>query len=117
MRSPAPLALALLSFAAIAFAAPPAAPQRPWNEDIIYFALTDRFFDGDPDNNVPAGSDPALYDPEQKQVPLYQGGDFRGLEKAISSGYFEALGITAIWISPPVRNVWNSMADLGGPKT
>jgi hypothetical protein len=39
------------------------------------------------------------------------------LEKAIAGGYFEALGVTALWISPPVRNVWNSGADLGGPKT
>ena len=96
---------------------PAAGPARPWNEDVIYFALTDRFFDGDPDNNVPPGSDPALYDAAQTKIPLYQGGDFRGLEKAIASGYFEALGVTTLWISPPVRNVWNSLADLGGPKT
>jgi len=115
MRPPTLLILALLC--PVLAAADTPAPQRPWNEDLIYFVLTDRFFDGDPDNNIPAGSDPALYDPEQKNVPLYQGGDFRGLEKAIRSGYFEALGVTAIWISPPVRNVWNSMADLGGPKT
>jgi alpha-amylase len=109
--------LLLLAHCCPAFADPPAAPQRPWNEDIIYFALTDRFLDGDPENNIPAGSDPALYDPAQKTITLYHGGDFRGLEKAIASGYFEALGVTAIWISPPVRNVWNSLADLGGPKT
>jgi glycosidase len=93
------------------------APTRPWNDDVIYFALTDRFFDGDPDNNLPPGSDPALYDAQQQETTKYQGGDLRGLEKAIAGGYFEALGVTALWISPPVRNVWNSGADLGGPKT
>ena len=31
------------------------APARPWTEEVIYFALTDRFCDGDPSNNVPAG--------------------------------------------------------------
>ena len=86
-------------------------PERPWNEDVIYFVMTDRFFDGDPANNRPAGSDPALYDPEQVNIDLYHGGDFRGLEIALENGYFNELGITAIWITPPVRNVWNSSFD------
>ena len=93
------------------------AQDRPWNEDVIYFALTDRFSDGDPANNVPAGSDAALFDPRQRDITKYHGGDLRGLENAIASGYFEKLGVTALWISPPVRNVWYSFADLGGPKT
>lgn len=84
---------------------------------MIYFALTDRFSDGDPANNVPAGSDPALYDARQRDIAKYHGGDFRGLEKAIAAGYFEKLGVTALWITPPVRNVWYSLTDLGGPKT
>jgi alpha-amylase len=95
----------------------PARGERPWNEDVIYFALTDRFYDGDPENNVPAGSDEALHDAGQKDISRYHGGDLRGLEKAIASGYFEALGVTALWVSPPVRNVWKSAFDLGGPKT
>ena len=90
---------------------------RPWNEDVIYFALTDRFADGDPTNNIPAGSDPNLYEPRQLDIAKYHGGDLRGLEKAIAAGYFERLGVTALWITPPVRNVWYSIADLGGPKT
>ncbi len=84
---------------------------------MIYFALTDRFSDGDPSNNVPAGSDIALYDPRQRDITKYHGGDLRGLENAVASGYFEKLGVTALWVSPPVRNVWYSFADLGGPKT
>jgi alpha-amylase len=92
-------------------------PQRPWNKDVIYFALTDRFLDGDPENNVPAGSDPILYDKSQTNIGRYHGGDLRGLELALKSGYFKALGVTALWITPPVRNVWYSGSDLGGPKT
>jgi glycosidase len=90
---------------------------RPWSEDVIYFALTDRFADGDASNNVPPGSDPALYDASHQDISRYHGGDFRGLENAIASGYFNDLGVTAIWITPPVRNVWRSGFDLGGPKT
>lgn len=32
----------------------------------------------------------------------------RWLELAIQSGYFKDLGVTALWITPPVRNVWKS---------
>ena len=84
---------------------------RPWDQDVIYFALTDRFFDGDASNNRPPESDPALYDPTQSDMDLYHGGDFRGLEIALDNGYFNALGITAIWITPPVRNVWYAAFD------
>mgnify|MGYP005846204211 CR=1 FL=1 len=92
--------------------------DRPWNEDVIYFAITDRFFDGDPANNRPAGSDPALFDPNQTDIDLYHGGDLRGLELALQSGYFNALGVTALWITPPVRNVWYSAFDSNdAPKT
>ncbi len=91
---------------------------RPWSQDIIYFVLTDRFLDGDPDNNVPVGSDPSLYDPTQSVVDHYQGGDLRGLEIALQRGYFNDLGVTALWITPPVRNVWYSACDAGlAPKT
>ena len=94
------------------------APERPWNEDVIYFAMTDRFLDGDPTNNIPADSAPSLFDPTQKDISKYHGGDFRGLEIALKDGYFNDLGITAIWITPPVENVWNSHVDSGGkPKT
>ncbi|MCP5544758.1 MAG: hypothetical protein H7A49_12720 [Akkermansiaceae bacterium] len=111
MRKPI-LLLALLTGALHA-----AAPERPWTDDVMYFAMTDRFFDGDPANNKPAGSDPALYDPHQKDIARYMGGDLRGMEKALQSGYFNELGITAIWLTPVVANVWRSGYDLGGWKT
>ncbi|MEK7953416.1 alpha-amylase family glycosyl hydrolase [Luteolibacter soli] len=106
MRCLAVLLLTLLS-----------ANARPWTDDVLYFVLTDRFHDGDPANNTPAGSDPLLYDPLQKNIGMYQGGDLRGLEQAIESGYFTDLGVTALWITPPVKNVWRSGYDLGGWKT
>lgn len=89
------------------------AQGRPWSDEIIYFMLTDRFYDGDPSNNLPKGCDPSTYDAKQENVDLYHGGDFRGIELALQSGYFNALGITAIWITPPVRNVWKTAYDEG----
>ncbi len=109
---------ALLVFSSgYSFAAGPDFAARPWNRDVIYFAMLDRFWDGDPANDIPAGSDPALLDPAQTDIAKYHGGDFRGLEIALENGYFRDLGVTALWISPPVRNVWNSSFDLGGAKT
>ncbi len=90
---------------------------RPWNEDVMYFVMTDRFYDGDAENNTPPGCEPALYDPHQKDISRYMGGDLRGMEKAIGAGYFNDLGVTALWLTPVVRNVWRSGYDLGGWKT
>lgn len=83
----------------------------------MYFAMTDRFCDGDLTNNTPVGCDPALFDPKQDDISRYQGGDFRGVEKALQAGYFNDLGITALWLTPVVRNVWRSGYDLGGWKS
>jgi len=92
--------------------------DRPWNREVIYFVLTDRFYDGDPENNTPPGTDPSVYDPDQENIDLYHGGDLRGLELAIADGYFNDLGVTALWITPPVRNVRLTRYDSGGlPKT
>lgn len=83
----------------------------------MYFAMVDRFMDGDRQNNTPLGCDPALYDPQQKETGRYQGGDLRGLEQALAAGYFNDLGITALWLTPVVKNAWRSGFDLGGSKT
>lgn len=96
---------------------PEANAGHPWTEDVIYFALTDRFFDGDPANNIPERSDPALFDPSQEKTTSYHGGDFRGIEKALAAGYFNDLGITAIWLSPVVKNSWLGGAGVKNPIT
>lgn len=83
---------------------------------MIYFAMTDRFCDGDSANNVPAGCDPTLNDPGQLDISRYMGGDLRGMENALQAGYFNKLGITALWLTPVVKNVWRSGYDSGGWK-
>ncbi|MBC8125690.1 MAG: hypothetical protein H8M99_00885 [Gloeobacteraceae cyanobacterium ES-bin-144] len=93
------------------------ATARPWTDDVMYFAMTDRFYDGDPSNNIPPSCDPALYDAKQQDINLYQGGDLRGIENALQSNYFNDLGVTALWLTPVVKNVWRSGYDLGGWKT
>ena len=60
-----------------------------WRDALMYFAFTDRFRDGDPTNSQPIASVDARAN--------YQGGDFAGLTRAIEEGYFDKLGVRAIW--------------------
>ncbi len=67
-----------------------------WRDVSLYFAMIDRFLDGDPANNKPFADTPDLLN--------YMGGDFKGLSQKIDSGYFDALGINALWITWPIDN-------------
>lgn len=67
--------------------------------DVIYQVFTDRFLDGDSTNN-PAGD---IFD--KNNLRKYHGGDWQGLINKINDNYFTDMGITALWISPPVDNI------------
>ncbi len=69
-----------------------------WDEAIIYFMLTDRFKDGNPDNNDPYGNE---YD--RLKPRTVQGGDFAGITKKLA--YLQELGINTIWITPIIENI------------
>lgn len=67
-----------------------------FDESSIYFMVTDRFFNGDTNNDDPNGNN---YD---KTAPYtYHGGDFAGITKKIP--YLKELGINTIWITPIVE--------------
>ena len=68
-----------------------------WRNQNIYQIVTDRFFDGDPANNV---SGLPNYSPSTGNQA--HGGDLKGIEKKLD--YIQALGATAIWISPVLMN-------------
>lgn len=116
-RRPVLVALALLLVAPIALfdtgSAPAATsagalgPLTP--KDVVYQIITDRFYDGDPSNNVPGGFDPTLFDDPDgdgwgngDDLKLYQGGDWQGIIDQIP--YLANMGITAVWISAPYAN-------------
>ncbi|MBM7542330.1 alpha-amylase family glycosyl hydrolase [Amphibacillus cookii] len=71
-----------------------------YSRDTIYQIVTDRFLDGDPSNNP----DGALY--SETDLHKYMGGDWKGITEKIEDHYFSDLGITALWISQPVENVY-----------
>nr|AEL33336.1 cyclodextrin glucanotransferase precursor [Bacillus sp. 20RF] len=73
-----------------------------YSKDVIYQIVTDRFSDGDPSNN-PTG---AIYSQGCSDLHKYCGGDWQGIIDKINDGYLTDLGITAIWISQPVENVY-----------
>lgn len=75
-----------------------------WDEAVIYFAVTDRFFDGDETNNDPDGI--GDYDLSANGSSSYHGGDFAGLTQKLD--YLQELGVNTVWITPIVENY---MAD------
>jgi len=56
--------------------------------DIIYFLLTDRFCDGDPENN---------FEVDHRNPCAYHGGDFRGIKEKIP--YLKNLGVNVVWLT------------------
>ena len=70
-----------------------------FRDETIYFAMTTRFYDGDPKNNV------LSWDKQDVQIskndPDWRG-DFAGLIEKLD--YIKALGFTAIWITPITQN-------------
>ena len=91
---------ALLASTALSGAAATFVGDRTdFRDETIYFAMTTRFYDGDPKNNV------LCWDGVENQVqnndPCWRG-DFKGLIEKLD--YIKALGFTAVWITPVVQN-------------
>jgi glycosidase len=96
---------ALLAFASVSLgvSAQPLklhVPSPDWRDQIIYFAMTDRFDDGNPKNNDQGAGE---YKPGSKDH--FNGGDLAGLLRRLD--YIQGLGATALWLTPPNRNQWH----------
>lgn len=78
-----------------------------WDEAVIYFAVTDRFFDGDAENNNAYGM--GDYNIGEKGGSSYHGGDFAGLNQKLD--YLKDLGVNTIWITPIVENITEDQHD------
>ena len=73
-------------------------PAQFWNSATTYFLLTDRFVNGDPTNDLAQG--------RQRNAGVlrgFEGGDLKGLLTKLQSGYFEALGVNVLWLTPFVE--------------
>ena len=64
-----------------------------WRDQVIYQIVVDRFANGDPNNDLNVAP----------TIPgRYHGGDWQGVIDELD--YLDALGVTALWISPVVKN-------------
>jgi len=71
-----------------------AQPVEDWRDEVIYQLLVDRFGDGDLANDFKV---------RPGELGRFQGGDWQGVTDHLD--YLEELGVTALWISPVVRNL------------
>lgn len=71
-----------------------------WESANLYFLLTDRFNNGDTNNDV-------NFDRTKETAKLrgFKGGDIKGITQKIKDGYFTDLGINAIWMTPVVEQI------------
>ncbi|AFK18262.1 alpha-amylase [Haloferax mediterranei ATCC 33500] len=98
-----------LAFVSQAAAATPPEQTVNFADDVIYQLISDRFRDGNPNNN-PTGE---LASDDCSNLRKYCGGDWQGIIDKIQSGYLTDLGVSAVWISPPFENITAVDSDIG----
>lgn len=84
------------------------AKAQDYKKQVIYQIITDRFDNGDTSNDNLSQSS-GLFDSTKTNWQLYWGGDLAGIKQQMS--YLSGMGVTAIWISPPVDNINVSIPD------
>jgi alpha-amylase len=71
---------------------------------IVYFVITDRFQNGNPANDQSYGRQPN--DPDNPASPgAFRGGDLAGITQKLRAGYFQQLGVNALWITAPFEQI------------
>ncbi len=80
-----------------------------WESANVYFLLTDRFFNGNTENdNIIKRDKPTA------KLRGFEGGDIRGVIQKLDEGYFTDLGINAIWMTPVVEQIHGSVDEGTG---
>jgi len=80
-----------------------------WENANIYFLLTDRFNNADLSNDITFGRTK-----ETAVLRGFEGGDIKGITQKIEEGYFNKLGINAIWFTPVVEQVHGAVDEGTG---
>ena len=91
-----------------------------WDNATVYFVLTDRFRNGDTSNDHSYGREcpksaydkatgkvntSACYTGYEKRTGNFRGGDLKGMLEKLNDGYFNDLGVNAIWLSVPLEQI------------
>ncbi|OHX66534.1 hypothetical protein NH26_09280 [Flammeovirga pacifica] len=82
--------------------------QFTWDNATVYFTMTDRFYDGDASNNNSYGrgkNGNGQDYTDDSSAGEFHGGDLKGMTAKLREGYFESIGVNAIWITSPVEQM------------
>lgn len=89
-----------------------------WDNASVYFLLTDRFNNGNTSNdhsyNRGLNEDGSVTDKMKSNAAMFRGGDFAGITEKLTEGYFDKLGVTALWISAPYEQILGYCCGGGG---
>ncbi|WP_367773232.1 alpha-amylase family glycosyl hydrolase [Flavobacterium sp. WC2421] len=80
-----------------------------WESASVYFLLTDRFNNGDKSNDLNFNRNKTA-----GKLRGFKGGDILGISKKIDEGYFDKLGINAIWFTPIVEQIHDAVDEGTG---
>ena len=88
-----------------------AAAKAPfvWEGANLYFLMTDRFYNGDLSKDVTFGRDKPA-----GKLRGFEGGDLRGIIQKLDEGYFDQLGVNAIWFTPVVEQIHDGVDEGTG---
>ncbi len=123
------LSLAMVSTVAVSSAAVTSAADTTtktassfsWDNASVYFLLTDRFNNGNPSNdhsyNRGLNQDGTVATTMNTDAASFQGGDFKGITDKINEGYFNNLGVNALWISAPYEQSHGYTVATDGAKS
>lgn len=91
-----------------------------WDNASVYFLLTDRFNNGDTSNdhsyNRGLNQDGTVATDMLTDAATFQGGDFKGITQKINEGYFDDLGVNALWVSAPYEQAHGYAVGGNGTK-
>lgn len=86
--------------------------QFDWRNASVYFVITDRFCNGDVDNDINYGRI-VDYGSERLNAATFHGGDFAGMLKKAREGYFTNLGVDVVWMTDVYEQIHGWMSGSG----
>jgi len=80
-----------------------------WESATVYFIVTDRFANGDPNNDK-------VLDRTANTGKLrgFEGGDLAGIIQKLDDGYFDRLGVNVLWLTPIVEQIHGGVDEGTG---
>lgn len=83
-----------------------------WGNATVYFVITDRFCNGNPDNDTNYGR-MTDYGSGRLNAATFHGGDFKGMLRKAQEGYFTDLGVDVVWMTDVYEQIHGWMSGSG----